>query len=65
MVVLVISVVKSVLNVVENTLICLADEIKKVEIDSVFDKEIIITLDTTSLDLYGLTLTDIYGILLL
>jgi len=41
----------------------LIDEIKKVEIDSVFDKEIIITLDTTSLDLYGLTLTDIYGIL--
>jgi multidrug efflux pump subunit AcrB len=41
----------------------LIDEIKKVEIDSVFDKEIVITLDTTLLDLYGLTLTDIYGIL--
>ena len=41
----------------------LIDEIKKVEIDSVFNKEIVITLDTTLLDLYGLTLTDIYGIL--
>ncbi len=41
----------------------LFDEIKKVEIDSVFEKEIIITLDTSSLDLYELTLSDIYGIL--
>lgn len=41
----------------------LFDEIKKVEIDSVFNKEIIITLNTSLLDLYGLSLTDIYGIL--
>lgn len=41
----------------------LLDEIKKVEIDSVFDKEIVITLDTNSLDTYALTLSDIYGIL--
>ncbi|MCK5761551.1 MAG: efflux RND transporter permease subunit, partial [Candidatus Izimaplasma sp.] len=41
----------------------LTDEIKRVEIDSVLNKEIVITLDTTLLDLYGLTLTDIYGIL--
>ena len=41
----------------------LIDEINKVEIDSVFNKEIIITLDTTSLDIYGLTLSDIYAIL--
>lgn len=41
----------------------LIDEIKKVEIDSVFDKEIVITLNTESLNLYGLTISDIYTIL--
>ncbi|MCK5761697.1 MAG: efflux RND transporter permease subunit, partial [Candidatus Izimaplasma sp.] len=41
----------------------LIDEIKKVEIDSVFNNEVIITLDTSLLDLYGLSLSDIYSIL--
>ena len=41
----------------------LIDEIKKVEIDSVFNKEIFITLNTTLLDLYGLSLSDIYTII--
>ena len=41
----------------------LIDEIKKVEIDSVYNKEVVVTLDTTLLNLYGLTLSNIYGII--
>jgi len=39
------------------------DEIKKVQIDSVYNKEVVITLDTNLLDLYGLTLSNIYSII--
>ncbi len=39
------------------------DEIKEVQVDSVFNKEVVITLDTNALNLYGLTLSNIYGII--
>ena len=39
------------------------NEIKEVQIGSVFNKEVVITLNTTLLNLYGLTLSDIYGII--
>ena len=41
----------------------LVDEIKSVEIDSVFQKEVVITLNQELLELYGLSITDIYSIL--
>jgi len=41
----------------------LFDEISVINIDSVFSNEVIITLDTNLLSLYGLTINDIYGIL--
>ena len=39
------------------------DEIKDVEISSSFSEEVVVTLDTTMLDLYGLTITDVYQII--
>ncbi len=41
----------------------LVDEIKAVTIDSVFNKEIVITLDSDALALYGLTMTEVYQII--
>jgi len=41
----------------------LIDEIKEVKMDSVFNKEVVITLDTNLLNLYNLTLSDIYSII--
>ena len=41
----------------------LIDEIKNVDIDSVFGNEVVITLDTTKLELYGLDIYQIYQIL--
>ncbi len=39
------------------------DEIKEVQLSSAYQKEVVITLDTNLLNLYGLTLSDIYSII--
>ncbi len=41
----------------------LVEEINTVEIDSVFQKEVVITLDDPLLNTYGLTINDIYNII--
>lgn len=41
----------------------LVDEIKNVEVDSVFQKEVVITLNETLLQAYGLSMMDIYSII--
>lgn len=43
--------------------ILLIDEVKEVQINSVFNKEIVITLNTDLLNIYGLNMYDIYQII--